>query len=105
LERLRRSDNECTGDIVDDVTNNSVKKMKLELGKLVITRRGAVNVIALAAAASCLFRFRTFNMELVVGTKSGGNYIQIWIIICKFNHIHKWAIFLMNQFCKVTTHV
>jgi frataxin-like iron-binding protein CyaY len=61
LERLRRSDNECTGDIVDDVTNKSVKMTKLELGKLVITRRGAVNVIALAAAASCLFRFRTFN--------------------------------------------
>ena len=72
LERLRRSDNECTGDIVDDVTNKSVKMTKLELGKLVITRRGAVNVIALAAAASCLFRFRTFNMEYGVG---GGNEI------------------------------
>jgi hypothetical protein len=65
LERLRRRDNEYTGDIVDDVTNNSVK-MKLELGKLVITRRGLFNVIvllSLAAASSCLFRFRTFNMS------------------------------------------
>jgi hypothetical protein len=46
---------------------------KLELGKLVITRRGAVNVIALAAAASCLFRFRTFNIiiELVVAIEIG----------------------------------
>jgi hypothetical protein len=64
LERLRRSDNEYTGDIVNDVTNNSVK-MKLELGRLVITRRGIVNVIvllSLAAVSSCLFRFRTSNM-------------------------------------------
>jgi hypothetical protein len=82
LERLRRSDNEYTGEIVDDVTNNSVK-MKLELGILVITRRGLGNVIvllSLAAASSYLFRFRTSNMMgRFVGRQSKSSGIYFWL--------------------------